>query len=227
MENYGSFETRRETIVHNKSIYQQEEKSEEAIRQKDQDNKDQTKEDLPGFNLAEFEAQATGNDDISVTREITSIPVKKPNNQQWFKIHPKIQCKVKVFEWEEENKALYLVKTKALPYFEGLLSTVVLYLGMFPNGSVFLFPVRQRENSGNWNPWHVSQYEAVKKARKDWIRMQSDKPSQGYLTFKASGKLTDIPWPDLELEKIMEIAFRERIIANGDHPIVKHMLGKF
>jgi len=46
---------------------------------------------LAGFNFEEFESLPT-DASIKTKRELSMIPIKKPNAQQWFQIHPEWSC---------------------------------------------------------------------------------------------------------------------------------------
>ena len=46
-----------------------------------------------------------------------------------------------------------------------------------------------------------------------------------YEIYEATGNLPEPEWPDLEFDKILEIAFRDRFVTAPDHPVVKRLQG--
>ena len=46
-----------------------------------------------------------------------------------------------------------------------------------------------------------------------------------YEIFEATGDLPEPTWPELSVAEILKIAFRDRIVDNGDHPVVQRLRG--
>ena len=129
------------------------------------------KKTLNGFDMSEYVAHPIESK-ISIERKIINVPAKKPNSQQYFRIHPTIEVTVDIVDYKDEG-ILYLVKQSALPYLMEQAKRVILYLGILRTGTPFLFPVQQPDSNGKWNPWHRSAAEAVLKAKENWVRMQA------------------------------------------------------
>jgi hypothetical protein len=204
--------------------------SEETIRKRDQNKTEisipteEKKKTLNGFDMSEFIAQPleTG---IVIERKIINVPAKKPNSQQFFRIHPSEEVLVDVVDWKDEG-VLYLVRQSALPALMEQTKRIILYLGILRTGTPFLFPVPQPDSSGKWNSWHRSASEAVIKAKEHWVRIQPDKPSNGYILYEAEGKIPDPEWPDMTIIEYLAIAFKDAIIADANHPFVKSLKGE-
>jgi hypothetical protein len=79
---------------------------------------------------------------------------------------------------------------------------------------------------GKHNEWHRSAAEAAERAMKKWIRIKANMSLGAYDVFEATGDLNNPEWPDFSLEKILEIAFRNHIVENLDHPLVKRLSGE-
>jgi hypothetical protein len=47
-----------------------------------------------------------------------------------------------------------------------------------------------------------------------------------YDIYDAGSELTDPEWPELEFQKILEIAFKDRFITSMDHPAVRRLRGE-
>ena len=62
-------------------------------------------------------------------------------------------------------------------------------------------------------------------AKGRWIRLAANMSLGSYDVYEASGDLPDPEWPEESLEELLEIAFKDRLIATGDHPIIRRLLG--
>lgn len=178
---------------------------------------------LSGFDMSEFISKPIDSG-IVMRREQTVIPAKKPSSQQFFRIHPTQEVTVDVFDNKEDGN-LYLVRQAALPYLSGLTKRVILHVGMFLSGGIFLFPVPQPDERNYWNSWHQSASRVVKAAKEHWIRIQPDKTINGYQIHEALGNLMEPEWPDKDMLEYLSTAFANAIITDGDHPIVKALSG--
>jgi len=185
---------------------------------------EEKKKTLNGFDMSEFVAHPIESG-IVIERKIINVPAGKPNSQQFFRIHPKDEVTVDVVDWKDEG-VLYLVRQAALPYLLEQTKRVILYVGILRTGTPFLFPVPQPDPSGKWNSWHRSAAEAVIKAKENWVRMQPDKPSRGYVLYVAEGKIPDPEWPKMTMMDYLAVAFKDSIIADENHPFVKSLKGQ-
>lgn len=178
---------------------------------------------ISGFNMDEYTSKPI-EAGIVIKRELTTIPAKKPNRTQFFRIHPDLVITVDVFDCKEDGY-LYLVKQDALPFLLGLTKRVILHVGVTQNGTPFLLPVTQPDENGIWNSWHQSTSRVAIAAKKDWVRMQSNRNISGYEIHKAEGIRLEPQWPDMTLEEYLSKAFADRMIDDENHPIVKNIRG--
>ena len=184
---------------------------------------DAPKKTLSGFDLNEYKAKPidTG---IVLDKQITCIPVKKPNNQQFFRIHPSLEILVDILEWKDEG-IFYLVHQSMVPPLFEQTKRVMLHVGIFQSGSPFLFPVPQPNENGAWNSWHKSASKAVTEAKKNWVRIQPDRSIGGYVVISSGGNLSEPKWPDLTIDTYLSIAFSDARIDDEHHEIVKYLKG--
>jgi len=190
-----------------------------------QKTEDKPKFELCGIDINEYKTKPV-TADIPIQKEITNIPVKKPNGQQFFRIHPEMEFTAYCIKWKEENDRLYLLHPSMVPLLQEQAQQFILHLGLYlTSRTIFLFPVQLPDTDGKWNSWHESQAEAVDKAKKQWIRMEPSREQGGYILHKAQGELSNPDWPDKTMEEILTIAFKSHIIADENHSIVKQLKG--
>jgi hypothetical protein len=48
---------------------------------------------------------------------------------------------------------------------------------------------------------------------------------RGYEIYQAEAQLKDPEWPELPFFELLKIAFKGRIVANEDHPVIKRLRG--
>ena len=91
---------------------------------------------------------------------------------------------------------------------------------------MFLLPVLLPGEAGLRNPWHESLAQAVEHAKQTWLRLSANMHLGGYDIHVAEGALPDPEWPAHDIESLVNVAFRGKIIDSRDHPIVQALLGK-
>jgi hypothetical protein len=104
------------------------------------------------------------------------------------------------------------------PHLDGEFSAATLFTTINRQGVPFLWPVKLPGLDGKYNEWHRSAAEAAERAMKKWVRIKANMSLGAYDVFEAIGDLPEPEWPDLSFEKILEIGFRDHIVANLDHP---------
>jgi len=200
-------------------------KKKEETKEKEIDEmKKDEKQQLDGFTLEEFEAKPP-TPDIRIQKKTTTIPVKKPNCQQWFKTHATLAILVHLILYKEDGE-YYLVHPAMLPYFAGHAKLFKLYLGInFPSGNLFLYPVQQPDADGNQNSWHKSSEKVILAGMEKWIQQVPEKDVGGYSINEPSGNLIDIPFPEVDMKEVVYKAFKDKIIKDINHPVAKALLG--
>ena len=47
-----------------------------------------------------------------------------------------------------------------------------------------------------------------------------------YEVFTGSSRIADPVWPDITFQEIIKIAFRDKLISDWDHPVLKRLRGE-
>ncbi|MGB6096585.1 MAG: hypothetical protein WBF95_09860, partial [Comamonas thiooxydans] len=74
--------------------------------------------------------------------------------------------------------------------------------------------------------WHVSLGQAVTLAESDWIRISANTMRGAYDVFRAHNQTQEPKWPDLSFDQLLELAFRDRLILNREHPLLAQLRGE-
>lgn len=182
---------------------------------------------LDPFDPAQFAANSTVLGGVGVTKEMVTCPVRKPNKQEFVRVHPGVeyQLRAHILELKEERE-IYLVMPAVAAALPGETRTVNLRLTVSRQGAVFLWPVPEPSLDGRETGWGTSARAAAISAETKWVRIVANMPQGAYDLFAAPGALGTPVWPDKPLRDILAVAFGESfIIRDAGHPVVKRLLG--
>ncbi|MFA5924749.1 MAG: hypothetical protein WC856_26260 [Methylococcaceae bacterium] len=164
---------------------------------------------------------------VGVKKLVTTVPVRKPNKQDFIRVHPDpaYRLETAVLELKEERET-YLVAPDLWLELPGELIPKVLFTAMNRQKVLFVWPVRLPGEDGRHDQWNASALEAATMAQKDWIRISANMGLGAYEIFQSIGDLPDPEWPEMEFSKILEIAFKGHYITSLDHPALRRLRGE-
>ena len=162
-----------------------------------------------------------------VKKVITTVPVRRPPKTAFIRVRPGTEWAFTTVVLEQKEQGEWYVVAKDLwSSIPGELVAVTFYVATTREGTLFLIPSRMPGPDGKMNPWHESLIEALHLAMSSWVRIMANMNLGGYDVLQAQGDIPEPTWPDLDLQKIVDIAFRGRRIDSLDHPVVRSLLGK-
>ena len=91
-------------------------------------------------------------------------------------------------------------------------------------GDPFLWPIVLPDENRRLN-WHLSALEAAGNAELEWTRMQANMSVGAYEIFAAEQDLGAPEWPELSMNELLEIAFKNKIIDRPDHLVLLQLRG--
>jgi len=163
-----------------------------------------------------------------VTKLITTVPVKKPDSLSFVRVHPDPAMSLvgALLLDRVDGRESFLVD----PFLHVEVATVaklkVLYTAVTRQGVLFIWPVGMAGSDGRTNAWNESAQQAAETARTKWVRVNSNMALGAYDIYVPHANLPEPEWPDLTLEQILELAFRDRFIDAVDHPVLKQLRGE-
>lgn len=162
-----------------------------------------------------------------VKKLVTTIPVRKPNKQDFIRVHadPAYRLETAVLELKEERET-FLVAPDLWPELPGELTPKVLFTAINRQKILFVWPIRLPGEDGRHDEWNASALEAASMAQKNWIRISANMSLGAYEVYQATGDLPDPEWPEMGFSKILEIAFKGRYITDLDHPALRRLRGE-
>ena len=103
---------------------------------------------------------------------------------------------------------------------------VVLHAAIDRQNDVLLLPVYLPGESGSRHQTHESLAQAAELAKAAWIRITYNPHTSFYDVYEAQNNLPEPEWPAYDIDALVQVAFRGRIVTSLDHPIVQSLLGR-
>jgi hypothetical protein len=170
-------------------------------------------------------------DQAMATKVLNTIPVEKPNDQEFIRTHPdeSFQYRGALLTHHEERGARYLILPSFLPHIGNIkIHFEQLFLYTSRQGKVAFWPIKIPKDNRE-NTWLNSAYAAVETAMTDWICVTSNQPQKMYVTSKAQGTFPEPDWPKILQGKglfdLLRIAFKDRVISHEMHPLIQELRG--
>jgi hypothetical protein len=179
------------------------------------------------FDLSNLRLSQAYNETAGVKKLLRTVPVRKPNRQDFVRVHPGADFRDNFALLElKEDRETYLVVGGLIAELSAEVINVTIYTAVNRQGVVFLWPVRLPNADGREMTWHTSARDAVEEATTKWMRVCPNM-SLGAYEMTWGEKITVEPqWPpDVSFQELIRIAFRDRLITSLDHPVVKRLRG--
>jgi len=167
-------------------------------------------------------------EDLGVRNVINTIPNRKPNKSEWFRVRPGEEWRVQTAVLELEKgveRSTYLVAQSLWADLSGEIAPAMLLTCVNRVGDLFLWRVKLPGPDGRSNTWTDSALQIAKAAETTWCRMVSNMDNGTYSHVEPTGVLPDPKWPDLSFPAMLKIAFRDRMIDTIDHPVLRDLRG--
>jgi hypothetical protein len=182
--------------------------------------------ELTTANLHSLRLPANYGANFGVKKLLTNVPVGKPKKPTFFRTHQSDDMSFMAMLLEQkETRETYLVAPDIAQQISDLVRPVRLHTAIDRQNNMFLIPVPLPDESGSRNPWHESLAQAVEHAKLKWIRIAANMHIGGYDTFEAAGTLSEPEWPTHNIDTLVDVSFRGKIILDIEHPVVQSLLG--
>jgi len=162
-----------------------------------------------------------------VRRVLTSVPVRKPGNQVFIRVHPSEghSMVVAVVEIKEDGEC-YLVLPELYPELAQEAKVKMLYTAITRDGNPILWPVNMPSADGRLDAWSQSAHTAANLAKQGWVRLVANRTLGAYDVMQATNLVDEPVWPDLSFKELVNLAFRGKVIDSPDHVVVRRLRGE-
>jgi hypothetical protein len=182
---------------------------------------------LDPFDPAALRLDQSYADTVGVKKVLTTVPVRKPNRQEFVKVHPDPTYRLApaaIIEVKDDRE-VFLVTPEMAQALPGDFAAVTLFTAINRQGALSLWPVKLPNPDGRQNEWHRSAAEAAERAMKKWVRVTSNMSLGAYEIFEATGDIPEPVWPEFSFQELLKIGFRDRVVDRDDHPLVLRLQG--
>jgi hypothetical protein len=179
------------------------------------------------FDPAAFRLSQAFADTGGVKKLLRTVPVRKPNKQDFSRVHPDAEYRLTpaaIIEVKEDRET-YLVTPEMAAELPGEFVMATLFTAINRQGVLHVWPVKLPGPDGKHNEWHRSAAEAAELAQSSWVRITANIALGAYELYHAVGQLPEPVWPDVTFTEILKTAFRDRIVNMPDHPLVQRLRG--
>jgi hypothetical protein len=156
---------------------------------------------------------------------LITVPVRKPNKQDFVRVHPDPEYRVDVALLDYERDTYLLVPQLCAALTESEYYVATIHVAINRQKVVFLWPVKLPGADGRQMEWHISAAEAAENARDRWVRVTANMSLGAYEVFEAVADYGDPEWPTQSFWELLKIAFKNRLIENTDHLIIQKLRG--
>jgi len=163
-----------------------------------------------------------------VEKLITTIPVRKPNLNEFFRVRdePEWTFSMYLLDLNEGEEGKYIVAHELISKVMdiGRLRPVMIHtLITHPNKVFLLSDIPLPDQDGKDNGYHRTRREAYAIGTKKWVKIRASTALGGYDIFRAKGELPEPVWPKepKTMRDALKIAFKDKIIDSMDHPVLK------
>jgi hypothetical protein len=165
---------------------------------------------------------------VGVKKVLTTIPVRKPHSQEWFRVRPGEDWRINLLILKNKNDGeSYIVSPELRGEVATDLVLVVLLLWVNRQSDAFLWDARLPGPDGRTNPWNESALDGAKRAETEWTKISANMLDGYYDVGCALNKnLPEPVWPELSFQEIINLAFSKRTINSADHPVLRLLRGE-
>jgi hypothetical protein len=185
-----------------------------------------TKEDPVELDPAKLRLSQDFSAELGVKKLVTTVPVRRPDRQWFVRTHtdPAYSLEVALLDLRDDRE-VYVVDPVIVAEVTQEIRAKLLVTAINRQGVVFLWPINLPRPDGRVDSWSRSALAAAEAARTRWVRVVADMGLGAYEVFEAQAKLDEPNWPDLPFPRLLEIAFRDRVIRDTDHPVLRRLRG--
>jgi hypothetical protein len=168
--------------------------------------------------------------DIDVEKILTTVPVRRPGKNEFFRVRQDIDYAIDGYVLEHESemdRTVYWVVKGLQDALKDHLRKVRLFTCIDKRSNVFLWPAKlpTADGSHSARSWYLSGLRAAEEAKKAWVKISGNKSLGAYDISLARGDLGDPQWPDHSFKELIELAFHDKLIDSMDHAVVKEIDG--
>lgn len=190
-----------------------------------------------GLNLEVLKLKPNSSGIVKTEPLLKTIRTEKPYSTDFFRIRPgedwtmefPIYASKGNTGGENEKYLVYPEFQQELAERNSLIP-VRFYFGIIWGSNILFISdvgIKTGDN-GTLNSYHKSRMELYELAKEKWISISANKDLGAYTATEAKSKIPDPIWPvkPANIGEAIELAFKDNVIDNENHPILKKLRGE-
>jgi hypothetical protein len=180
------------------------------------------------FNAASIRLAPDFVETAGTKKMVTTVPIREmPGKQDWIRTQPNPDYTITpvAFVKLEEERELYGIAphiAAGLPEYE--YHKAHLILAITRQGTPFFWAAKISTGSQGLS-WYNSRLVAIEQTQKQWCRVVPNIQASGYDLIVTRGNIPDPVWPDMSMEDLLQIAFKNKYVDREDHPLFDKLWG--
>jgi hypothetical protein len=169
----------------------------------------------------------------AVKKVLLTLRVGKPEPSSWVRVHPSESYRLPAAVLEIAGEGKMGVEVYAIPKaLQGELATepcfrpCVLALAVTRQGDPFLWRVNLPRDGEQSNTWAETARDAIDRATRRWVRIAANMRAKCYDVWEATGPLPEPTWPELSFPELLKLAFKDRLVSDLNHPVLRRLRGE-
>ena len=160
----------------------------------------------------------------NVKKLLLHIPIRKPNRNEFFRVHPELFYQGLFFE-DKNDRELYLIDGVTREEILSELVAKAIFVYVNRNNELKLWPIRLPNIEGKLDGYNRTALGAAEEAKVKWVRVKTEE-GVGFYVVEEAGLQKEPKWPSIVEEdgamaKILKIAFKDNFIDSLDHPVLQ------
>jgi hypothetical protein len=179
------------------------------------------------FDPASLRLKANFAEGMATKKLLSSIPVERPNKQDFIRVHPDPAYHLEAALIEiKRDREFYLVRPEYQDALIGECFPAVLFLYVNTLGTPRFWSIPLPIDGKRSNRYHETALEYAQQAMTQWLRIRANLDLGAYEATVALIKLLEPTWPEQPMNELLRLAFRDRIIDREDHPVILKLRGE-
>ncbi len=161
---------------------------------------------------------------VQVTSQTVGVEITRPSRLEFIRTHAVWLFICAMLEIDFEH---WILAPALYPKYFREAAAKVLIPAVTRRGQIFLWPIRLPGVDGRLDRWNQTAKYAAELAQSKWVRLVSNRKIGDYDIEIAEG-IGEPTWPKdiTSMEQLLELAFRDKVIASESHPVLLRLAGK-
>src|SRR5215217_3243109 len=169
-----------------------------------------------------------GDDDITTKRVVHHMKVRKPYRHEFFRVNPDPSFSQDVYlieAGEGVEKDAFIVAPALAREIVAETSRRRLFVCVNRAETPFIWACKLPSTTTT-NSWVDTALTIAESAKRHWVRMIPDIGAGHYEEARAEGLLVEPKFPDLTFSQMLEKAFKNKLITDYDHEVLRALRGE-